>query len=316
MNIKQNGQKAIEVIGLTKKFGQLKAVDEISFKVKKGEVFGFLGPNGAGKTTTIRMLTGLSKPTAGQTKIFGYDAEKETIRAKKKIGIVPETSNIYDDLLAWENLIFTAQLYQVEKNKAQRKAKELLEAFGLFDRRKDKVKGFSKGMKRRLAIAMGLINNPQLLFLDEPTSGLDVESSLIIKKIISDLERQKITVFLTTHNIEEANRVCNRVAIINHGKIAAIDTPENLKNTIRSAQSIEIAFKKEISFQRISSLEKLSFIKRIQKIGDKYKIFTDHPEKTLSSLWDFSRKNGLRITSLNTLGPSLEEVFINLTETK
>jgi len=247
MAINKQNPKAIEVLGLTKEFGQLVAVDDISFQVEKGEVFGFLGPNGAGKTTTIRILTGLTKPTKGKVKIFDYDIEKETIEAKKQMGIVPESSNIYDDLSAWENLIFTADLYQIEKNQAEKKAQELLKTFGLFNRKNDKAKSFSRGMKRRLAIAMGLINNPRLLFLDEPTSGLDVESSLIIKKIISSLSQRKITIFLTTHDIEEASRSCDRVAIINHGKIAAIDTPENLKRTIQSVQSIEAVFNKTVS---------------------------------------------------------------------
>jgi len=316
MAINKQNPKAIEVLGLTKEFGQLVAVDDISFQVEKGEVFGFLGPNGAGKTTTIRILTGLTKPTKGKVKIFDYDIEKETIEAKKQMGIVPESSNIYDDLSAWENLIFTADLYQIEKNQAEKKAQELLKTFGLFNRKNDKAKSFSRGMKRRLAIAMGLINNPRLLFLDEPTSGLDVESSLIIKKIISSLSQRKITIFLTTHDIEEASRSCDRVAIINHGKIAAIDTPENLKRTIQSVQSIEAVFNKTVSWQEISSLEKFPFVNKIQKLGDKYKLFTDNPEKTLSVLWNFSLKNKLRITSLNTLGPNLEEVFIKLTKDK
>ncbi|MDZ7798872.1 MAG: ATP-binding cassette domain-containing protein [Patescibacteria group bacterium] len=316
MSAKSKNQKAIEVSNLTKRFEKLIAVDHISFTVEKGEIFGFLGPNGAGKTTTIRMLTGLTKPTGGQAKIFGFDIQTETIKAKRKMGIVPETSNVYDDLSAWDNLIFTAQLYGMRRNATNKKAEELLKIFGLFNRRNYKVKDFSKGMKRKLTIAMGLVNDPQLLFLDEPTSGLDVESALIIKKTINDLSEQGITIFLTTHDIEEANKNCDRVAIINHGRIAAIDTPEKLKNTIKSVQSVEAAFDKTISFRDISSLKELPFIGKIEKLGDKYKIFTDKPEKTLSILCDWSRKNKLEIISLNTFGPNLEEVFIKLTKNK
>ncbi len=306
----------IKVNNLTKKYGQLIAVDNITFQVEKGEVFGFLGPNGAGKTTTIKILTGLTKPTKGEAEIFGHNIEKETIQAKKEIGIVPEESNVYGDLTAWENLIFTADLYQIEKNLARKKAKELLKTFGLYDRRKDKVKGFSKGMKRRLTIAMGLINNPQLLFLDEPTSGLDVESSLIIKEIINNLTNKKITIFLTTHDIQEASKTCDRIAIINHGKIAATDTPERLKSTIESVQSVEVVFNQPVSDQKISPLENSDFINRVQKLGDKYKLYTDDPKQTLSVLWNFSMKNNLKITALNTLGPNLEEVFVKLTQNK
>ncbi len=199
---------AIEVAGLTKYYGKLTAVDHISFEVKKGEIFGFLGPNGAGKTTTIRMLTGLAKPSEGTAKIFGHDIQSETVSAKRCMGIVPEISNVYDDLSAWDNMMFTGELYQVSKAEKEKRAKELLSLFGLYDRRIDKVKGFSKGMKRRVTIDMGLITNPQLLFLDEPTSGLDVQSTLMIKDIVRGLDQKGVTVFLTTHNIEEANRRC------------------------------------------------------------------------------------------------------------
>jgi ABC-2 type transport system ATP-binding protein len=313
---KNKTTKAIEVNNLTKKFGRLTAVDNISFQVNQGEVFGFLGPNGAGKTTTIRILTGLTKPTAGEAKIFNHDIKKETIQAKKLIGIVPEESNVYNELTAWENLIFTADVYHLKKDAARKRARELLETFGLFDRKDDKVKGFSKGMKRRLTIAMGLINNPRLVFLDEPTSGLDVESAQIIKEIINNLSQEKITIFLTTHDINEANKTCGRVAIINHGKIAAIDTPEKLRETIESVQSVEVAFNKPVSRQKISILDKYPYVNKIKKLGDKYKLFTDKPEKTLSALWDFSVKNKLKIIRLNTLGPNLEEIFIKLTKNK
>ena len=220
----------------------LLAVDHISFQVEKGEIFGFLGPNGAGKTTTIRMLTTLTKPSEGAAKIFGYDVQRQPISAKERMGIVPEISNVYDELSAWDNLLFTAELYHVRKGEAEKRAKELLEMFDLYEKKRNKAKGFSKGMRRRLAIAMGLMNKPDLLFLDEPTSGLDVQSALIIKDIVRDLNREGSAIFLTTHNIEEANVLCGRVAIIHKGRIAAIDTPERLKRTIQSVQSVEVAF--------------------------------------------------------------------------
>jgi len=287
-------------------------VDHINFEVKTGEIFGFLGPNGAGKTTTIRMLISLTKPSEGTARIFGHDIQSETIVAKKYMGIVPEISNIYDDLSAWDNLMFTGELYQVGKTEREKRAKELLEMFGLYDRRKEKTKGFSKGMKRRLTISMGLINNPQLLFLDEPTSGLDVQSTFIIKDIVRELNQRGVTIFLTTHNIEEASVTCDRVAIINKGKTAAIDTPERLKKTIQSVQSLEVAFD-EVSPRIMKELEKIPLVNEVRKEGDKFRLYTHDPASALSNLWEYAKANNLKPTSLNTLGPSLEDVFVRLT---
>ena len=306
-------ENAIEAINLTKYYDDLLAVDHINFEVKKGEIFGFLGPNGAGKTTTIRMLTGLTKPSDGTAKIFGHDIQNETLITKRYMGIVPEISNIYDDLSAWDNLMFTGELYQVSKAERKRRAKELLDMFGLYERRNEKAKGFSKGMKRRLTISMGLINNPQLLFLDEPTSGLDVQSALIIKDVVRELNQKSVTIFLTTHNIEEANVTCDRVAIIHKGKIAAIDTPERLKKTIQSVQSVEVAFDKT-SPKALKELEKIPSVNEVRKEGDKFRVYTHDPANVLSGLWEYAKANGLKPISLTTLGPSLEDVFVKLTE--
>jgi len=306
-------ENAIEAKNLTKYFDKFLAVDNINFEVTKGEIFGFLGPNGAGKTTTIRMLTGLAKPSDGSARIFGYDIQKQTIAAKRYVGIVSEFSNIYDDLSAWDNLMFTGELYQVSKPEREKRAEELLEMFRLNDRRNEKAKGFSKGMKRRLTLSMGLINTPQLLFLDEPTSGLDVQSALIIKDVISELNQKGVTIFLTTHAIEEANLTCDRVAIIHKGKIAAIDSPEKLKKTIQSVQSVEVAFDKTKP-RTSKELEKIQSVNEVRKEGDKFKLYTHDPPNVLSGLWDYAKANDLKPISLNTLGPSLEDVFVRLTE--
>ena len=306
-------QNAIETINLTKYYDELLAVDHINFEVQKGEIFGFLGPNGAGKTTTIRMLTSLTKPSEGTAKIFGYDIQSQTIAAKRYMGIVPEISNIYDDLSAWDNLMFTGELYQVSKREREKRARELLEMFGLYDRRNEKAKGFSKGMKRRLTLSMGLINTPQLLFLDEPTAGLDVQSALIIKDVVRELNQKGVTIFLTTHDIEEANVACDRVAIIHKGKIAAIDTPEKLKKTIQSVQSVEVAFDKT-SPKILGELERIQSVNEVRKEGDKFRLYTHDPANVLSGLWEYAKTDNLKPISLNTLGPSLEDVFVRLTE--
>jgi ABC-2 type transport system ATP-binding protein len=251
---------AIAVHNLTKKFSNLTAVNNVSFTVNPGEVFGYLGPNGAGKTTTIRILTGITAPTGGTASIFGLDIVSDTIRARRQMGIVYETSNVYDDLTAWQNMMFAGELYNVGRKERELRGRELLDTFGLWDRRTNRVHGFSKGMKRRLTLAMGLINDPKLLFLDEPTSGLDVQSNLIIREVLHDLTSLGVTVFLTTHNIEEANVTCDRVAIINKGRIAAIDSPERLKKTIQSVQSVEVAFEKGIA-EPLIDLSRLSMVR-------------------------------------------------------
>ncbi len=279
---------AIEVDHLSKHFGALVALNDISFSVAEGETFGFLGPNGAGKTTTIRLLTGISPPTAGTAKIFGKDIVRETTAARKQMGIVHETSNIYDDLSAWQNLMFTAELYTIGKKEREQRGKELLDLFSLWDRRTDKVHGFSKGMKRRLTLAMGLINNPRLLFLDEPTSGLDVQSNLIIREVIRDLTSKGVTVFLTTHNIEEANLTCDRVAIINRGQIAAIDSPERLKATIQSAQSVEVAFDRTAA-GRENDLRQLHGVSEVRKEGDKFRLFTQNPPDVITAVMEYAQ---------------------------
>jgi len=300
----------IQVKNLTKLYGKLMAVDHINFEVEKGEIFGFLGPNGAGKTTTLRMLTGVIKPDSGEANILGYSILKEPLNAKQNIGVVPETSNAYVDLSAWQNMMLMAELYGVPKNEAESRAKNLLDRLGIYERRDSKVKGFSKGMKQRLILCMALINDPVLIFLDEPTSGLDVQSSQMIREILQEFSKEGKSIFLTTHNMDEANRLCDRVAIINHGKIAAIDRPAKLKTIIKRLNSVEISFDKTIS---IESLSEIFYISDVRKEGDKFLISTENVNGLINSLTNFAESQNLKIISINTLAPSLEEVFIQLT---
>jgi len=290
-------------------------VDHIDFEVKKKEIFGFLGPNGAGKTTTIRMLTGISIPTEGTATIMGYDIESQSVEAKEQMGIVPDVSNVYNELSAWDNLIFTGKLYDMPKTYRENRAEELLRMFGLFDRCKEKVQGFSRGMKRRICIAMALMNRSHILFLDEPTSGLDVQSVLVIRDLIRKLNEQGLTVFLTTHNIEEASQMCDHVAIINHGRIAVIDTPERLKRTVENLQSVEVAFE-TVSPNTLEELREFPSVSNVVKEGDKFRLITNDPTSVLASTWNYAQKNNLRLITVNTLGPSLEDVFVKLTGIK
>ena len=231
----------IEVKELTKRFGDFLAVDRISFDVRKGEIFGFLGPNGAGKTTTIRMLTGLSKSTAGNASILGFDIHSEIINVKKRIGVVPEISNLYDELSGIDNLIFISQLYGVPRSQRKKRAQDLLKTFGLYERKDGLFRTYSRGMKRALTIAAALIHNPEVIFLDEPTVGLDVVAARALRTLINDMRSKGTTVFLTTHYLEEADFLCDRMAIIVKGKIIRIDTPRALKD-LAETNSLEEAF--------------------------------------------------------------------------
>ena len=218
----------VKAQSLTKQYANVLAVDHIDLEVFEGEIFGLLGPNGAGKTTTIRMLTGQTKPTSGTATVANYDIIHEATKAKQQMGVIPDISNVYEEMSAWDNLIFAAQLYGVPKMAREKRAKDLLELFGLYERCKDRVVDFSRGMKRRLTIAAALIHKPKLLFLDEPTTGLDVQSLRMIRSLIKELNEDGVTVFLTTHYIEEADQLCQRIAIINKGKIGRASCRERV----------------------------------------------------------------------------------------
>jgi ABC-2 type transport system ATP-binding protein len=306
----------IEVENLTKLYGRpetgVLAVDHLNFEVFHGEIFGFLGPNGAGKTTTQRMLTTLLAPTEGKILINGHDLSRDSYLAKRQIGLVPEESNVYTELTAWDNLMFTASLYRVPRLERAKRAQELLETFGLWEKRDVKAENFSKGMRRRLSIAMAIIHKPALLFLDEPTPGLDAQSIRSIWELIRSMNADGTTIFLSTHQIEEANQLCGRVAIISHGKIAAIDTPEQLKANFRRTQSVEVAFEGELA-EKSSGLAELLGVNTQVKVGDKMRLYTEDPSALLPRLIQYAESHALRIISLNTLGPSLEDVFLEIT---
>jgi ABC-2 type transport system ATP-binding protein len=311
-----NSNNAIEVRDLTKYYGRpgrgVLAVDHISFDVRRGEVFGFLGPNGAGKTTTQRMLTTLLEPTEGRIVINGHDLAHDAYPVKRRTGLVPEESNVYAELTAWDNLMFTARLYRVPRAECVIRARELLETFGLWEKRGVKVEDFSKGMRRRLSIAMAIIHRPTLLFMDEPTPGLDAQSARAIRDLMRRLNAEGTTIFLTTHQIEEANQLCDRVAIINHGQIAAIDTPERLKRAFRRVQSVEVALEPD-GQKHGEPLAALPGVTTPVKMGDKWRLYTEDPSALLPRVMDYVRSHRLRVVSLSTLGPSLEDVFLEIT---
>jgi ABC-2 type transport system ATP-binding protein len=231
----------IEVSDLTKFYRDFPAINHISFEVKQGEIFGFLGPNGAGKTTTIKMLTGLIQPTEGTATIQGKDIRTQIVEIKKTIGVVTEDSNLYDELSVADNLRFVGQLYGVSRLDREERIGELLKRFDLESKREAKFATLSKGMKRKVTIIAALIHSPQVVFLDEPTTGLDVLSARVLRALIKELKALGVTIFLTTHYIEEAEQLCDRVAILVNGAIKTVDTPKNLI-AATSSKNLEEAF--------------------------------------------------------------------------
>jgi ABC-2 type transport system ATP-binding protein len=255
------------------------------------------------------MLTGVIKPDEGAASIFGYDIAKEGLRAKQLMGIVPEMANAYVDLSAWNNLMLTGELYGVPKKHRQMKAEKLLKEFDLYKRRDNVVRGFSRGMKQKLLLCMALINEPRILFLDEPTSGLDVESQRLIRDMIQELNKKGTTVFLTTHNMQEANELCDNIAIINHGKIATIDSPEKLKSQSSGLQLIEVSFNKAVDTDELIEVQGVN---EVTKRGDKVRLYVDDPSQVIEELVTLAKSRKLKIITLNTLAPTLEDVFLKL----
>jgi len=295
---------------LCRDFEGKRAVDRVCFSVERGEVFAFLGPNGAGKTTTVRMLTGVLSPTSGTAEIMGYDIGKQPLQSRAAIAVVPEESNVYMDLTVRRNVLLMAELYGVPRRQRLKRTSELLERLGLSDRAGQRAAALSKGLRQRLVLAAALVTGPEVLFLDEPTSGLDVHSARLIRRIITDLKRREITVFLTTHNMDEAGELCSRVAIIRQGSLVAIDTPDGLRSAIRSSQFVEVGLKGNVD---LSKLEGLPGVSSVERAGDRWQLLTADPGSTAEGVVDLARGSGGTLEHICTRKPSLEEVFLHLT---
>ena len=300
-------EAAIRVENLTMYYGDHLAVDHIDFDVQSGEVFGFLGPNGAGKTTTQRMLTGVLPPTEGSAWVLDHDMAEDPVAAKEHVGVVPEVANPYMEMSGWENMMFAGELYGLDGRRSRRRTEELLHDFELWGRRTDAAKRYSKGMRQRLMLAMALLHEPQVLFLDEPTAGLDVSSQRAIRHKVRELASQRVAIFYTTHNIEEANMLCDRVAIIREGRIVALDSPERLKSAFTGSQSVEVSFSDAVEPDQLGDIPRVT---HVEKQGDKLRLYAASPGSVAMYVVQFARERNLEIHSLNTLGPSLEEVFM------
>ncbi|MCX6777336.1 MAG: ATP-binding cassette domain-containing protein [Candidatus Micrarchaeota archaeon] len=302
---------AIEMRGLTKKFNGFTAVDSISLDIREGEIFGLLGPNGAGKTTTISMLSTILAPTSGSAKVWGHDIVGEKDAVRKSIGIVFQDPSLDDELTGRENMDFHGRLYDIDGDTRGKRITELLKLVDLEKHADKQVKTYSGGMKRRLEIARGLMHKPKVLFLDEPTLGLDPQTRRKLWDYIKDFNRkEKVTIILTTHYMEEADFLCGRVAIVDQGKIIRLDTPEKLKELLGGdILSIEVSDPKKLS----GLLKKASLARNVQIVGSAMNVIASNGSRTLPKIIELACKNGIEVNTAVMKRPSLEDVFIHYT---
>ncbi len=303
---------AIEVKNLKKNYGDFTAVNDISFKINKGEIFGFLGPNGAGKTSTINMMIGLSKPTSGEIFIDSIDVNKKLKHAQSIMGIVPDESNLYNEMNGFDNLCFCGALYGMSKNDREIRANQLLEVFKLKEARSKLFKSYSKGMKRKLTIAAALMHSPSILFLDEPTTGIDVESSRQIRDMIISLKDKGTTIFLTTHYIEEAERLCDCVAFISNGKIVALGTVDELMEDVFNDNSIIFETDKNIKTY-LNIIQNEFNTNKIKIINENSFVMISNKPILLIEVIKFLNDKKINVLEAKKIRPSLEDVFVKLT---
>jgi len=303
---------AIAVVDLSKRFEEVEAVAGISFAVRQGELFGFLGPNGAGKTTTINVLTGLARADLGSIRIAGVDCTANPKAAQHLIGVVPDESNLYPELTGFQNLCFCAALYGMRKAERQARALELLDTFGLADAAGRKFAGYSRGMKRKLTIAAAIIHKPQILFLDEPTTGIDVAGARQIRQMVADLHRAGTTILLTTHYIEEAERLCDRIAFIVAGRIIRIDTVANLIQPVKEKHVMLLSVSNltaDVHERLILAFPHADFG---PVSGGQVRIESTEPIR-VGSLVRFLEDSGAEVAEARKVQPSLEDVFVRVT---
>ena len=302
----------IEAVGLSKRFDDVAAVREISFTIARGEIFGFLGPNGAGKTTTINMLTGLSRPDAGTIRVAGLDCTRRPKAAQHLIGIVPDDSNLYPELTGFDNLCFCASLYGMAGAERRERAAQLLDSFGLKEAAGRKFAGYSKGMKRKLTIAAGIIHRPQILFLDEPTTGIDVASARQIRQLIAELNRSGTTIFLTTHYIEEAERLCQRIAFIVEGQIVRTDRVDDLLQPYTGRQLLLVSVgidPASFSGEFAGRFPELT-CERVSP--QQFRVESAGPIR-LNGIVGFLEERGIEVLEARRVVPTLEDVFVRET---
>jgi ABC-2 type transport system ATP-binding protein len=305
----------ITVENLTKKFGEVTAVEGLTFQVEEGEIFGFLGPNGAGKTTTIRMLCCLISKTSGEARIDNYDIDKaaDSLQIRKMFGLVPDNVGLYEDLTTFENLDFYGKLYEVPERRRRENIERFLKMLGLWDRKDARAGSFSKGMKQKLALARALVHEPKLLFMDEPTANLDPESAKTVRDFILEVKKQGRTIFLNTHNLDEAQRICDRIGIIKT-KLLRIGSPEQLRESLTKPK-IEVRLA-EVSEALVDALRK-KILNKIEVSDSKLIIDVTDPDKENPVIVNAIGSSGGQIREVGQVVPTLEDVYLQIVkETK
>ena len=307
-------QKAIQVIDIVKRFGNFTAVDGVSFDVAEGEIFGLLGPNGAGKSTLIRMMTTLLEITSGAAIIDGYDVRKEADKARRCMGVIPQAMTSDGDLTVWENLSIYSKLYGIPTAEREHSIDELLQLVDLTQWRDAPARNLSGGMRRRLEIARGLVHRPKIFFLDEPTTGLDPVSRVAVWEMITSIkEKRNLTVLITTHYMDEADRLCDRIAIVDHGKLVALDTPRALKSSIPGSSVIEAQFLNAPDNWE-QTLGGLASVASVQPEGrDMYRILTDDGSRTTTDLVETAVRSSVQVKTLTVQTTTLDDVFVHYT---
>jgi ABC-2 type transport system ATP-binding protein len=304
----------IEVAHIVKQYGDFTAVDDVSFQVKEGEIFGLLGPNGAGKSTLIRMMTTLIPITAGSARVAGHDVSKEADAARRTIGVIPQALTSDLDLTVEENLSIYAKLYDVPAKRRKQAIEELLETVDLTKWRGAQTKTLSGGMRRRLEIARGLVHNPKIFFLDEPTTGLDPVSRVAVWEMLTNIKsKRKLTVLITTHYMDEADRLCNRIAIVDHGRLVALDTPEALKASVPGSNVIEVQFDNPPADWE-QKLRRLSDVTSVQNVSaGMYRVLTANGSRTTTQLVEMAVAAGVQVRTLSVQNTTLDDVFVHYT---
>jgi ABC-2 type transport system ATP-binding protein len=304
---------AVEVENLTKRFGDFVAVDNLSFQVEPGEVFGLLGPNGAGKSTLIRMLTTLVPPTSGTARIHGFDILRAANDVRQTIGVIPQAMTSDLDLSAEENMGIFAKLYGIPRERRRRTIQELLKAVDLEQWADKPVKMFSGGMRRRLEIARGLVHEPKIFFLDEPTTGLDPVSRVAVWEMLARLKKERdLTILVTTHYMDEADKLCDRIAIIDHGKLAALDSPFKLKASIPGKNILEVSFS-QLPPAWLDTVKALPEVADVKVEDNVFRIASQNGPRTTIALMEAARSAGVELASLSVQSTTLDDVFVHYT---